>query len=288
VKGLKPTLISVIAMGLLAGSAVGVAAQDADPPKVAYFTGTIGGSAVVGEPTESVVGAAYEFRELVREGPIETSDPRLTGSLTRVLNFDIYPVGSGASPDEEVVVSALREGAVNFLRKPVDIEQMLLAIQKALDFQTTRRSLAYRNRDVELMQDLVVRLNRKLELIVETPGRLSEATRKFLYQLVDALPIGIVVAGSNREIIYANSHVVSAIGHSPEQLSIEWLAEMGVGKVTEEELEGVFDKALGSGPGSVETVFLSQWSFLVMTPLKLIRPDRTERFVALAIRGERM
>ena len=34
--------------------------------------------------------------------------------------------------DEEVVVRALRDGAINFLKKPIDIEQMLLAIEKAL------------------------------------------------------------------------------------------------------------------------------------------------------------
>jgi len=189
--------------------------------------------------------------------------------------------------DEEVVVQSLRDGAVNFLRKPIDIEQMLLAIQKALDFQTIRRSLAYRDRDVAIMQEIVVRLTRELELVVETPGKMSPAAREFLHQLIDALPLGIVVAGSDRQILFANQNVVNAIGQPPERLTAELLQRMGVTKVTEKELATAFSSAVESRPGTIETLVLSRWSFLVMTPLKLLRPDRTEKFVALAIRGER-
>jgi DNA-binding NtrC family response regulator len=189
--------------------------------------------------------------------------------------------------EEDVVVEALREGAINFLRKPIDIEQMLLAIQKALDYQAMRRSLSYRNRHIEIMQELVVRLTHKLELVVETPWKMSVEARDFLRQLVDVLPIGIVVVGSDRQIMYANRTVVSAVGESPEALSIDWLERMGIFKVSQEALEGAFDRTVQASAGAVETLMVSRWAFLVMTPLKLIRPDGSERFVVLAIRGER-
>jgi len=189
--------------------------------------------------------------------------------------------------DEDVVVTALREGAINFLRKPIDIEQMLLAIQKALDYQTLRRSLAYRNRHIEIMQELVVRLSHKLELIVETPWRMSTEARDFLRQLVDALPIGIAVVGSDRRIMYANRVVLKTLGETPISLSTDWLARMGITKVSQEELEQAFDRTATASTGAVETLVISKWAFLVMTPLKLIRPDGSERFVVLAIRGER-
>jgi DNA-binding NtrC family response regulator len=50
--------------------------------------------------------------------------------------------------DEDVVVQALRYGAIDFLRKPIDIEQTLLAIEKAYRFETMRRSQAYRNMNI--------------------------------------------------------------------------------------------------------------------------------------------
>ncbi len=189
--------------------------------------------------------------------------------------------------DEEIVVQALRDGAVNFLRKPIDIEQMLLAIQKALDFQTARRSLAYRNRDVEIMQELVVRLTNELELIVEAPWSMGTKAKEFLVQLIDSLPIGIVVAGPDRKILFANRAVVETVGESPEMLATDWLEQVGVTKVSDSDLDSAFKRALDADAGSIETLLISKWSFLVMTPLKMLRPDGSERFVALAIRGER-
>jgi len=92
VRAIKTTTIFILAVGLLAGSAVGVTAQEEDPAGAAYFTGTIGESTVVGEPTEGVVDGVLEVRGLEREGPIETTDPRLTGSLSRVIDLDVHPV----------------------------------------------------------------------------------------------------------------------------------------------------------------------------------------------------
>ena len=164
---------------------------------------------------------------------------------------------------------------------------MLLSIQKALDYQTVRRSLAYRNRHIEIMQELVVRLTHKLELVVETPWKMSTEAREFLRQLVDVLPIGIVVVGSDRKIMYANQAVVNVVGESPVKLSTDWLEQMGITKVSQDELEQAFDRTATASTGAVETLMVTKWAFLVMTPLKLIRPDGSERFVVLAIRGER-
>lgn len=189
--------------------------------------------------------------------------------------------------DEDIVVQALRAGAINFLKKPIDIEQMLLAIHKALEHQTACRSLAYRNRDIELMQELVVRLTKRLELVVETPKKLSAEATRFLHELVDALPFGIAVLGSDRRLVFANRHVAPQISDPPPQLGTEWLQSVGVRGLDEEEVNKAFRRSMTAVPGSVETVMLSKWAFLVMTPIKLITPEATERFVALAIRGER-
>jgi len=206
---------------------------------------------------------------------------------TKGVGADVEVIVVTGHGGENDVVNALREGAINFLKKPVEIEQMLLAIEKALEHQALRRSLAYRNRDMELMEELVVRLTRKLELVVETPSSLNPKAFDFVKQLVDTLPFGVVVVGSDKRIIFTNEHVVQKTEPPPEQISAEWLAPMGVAGITEEELEAAFNQSIGSEPGTIETVMLSKWAFLVLTPLRLVRPDLTERYVALAIRGER-
>jgi DNA-binding NtrC family response regulator len=189
--------------------------------------------------------------------------------------------------DEDVVVKALREGAINFLKKPIDIEQMLLAIEKALEHQTIRRSLAYKDRDIELMEELVVRLTRKLEVVVETPQELSVKAFSFLSDLVDALPFGVVVTGSQNEVIFANRHVTEKIEPPPTRLEAGWLRTMGITGLQQDQLDVAVASVLASKPGTIETVLLSKWAFLVMTPLTLVKPDSTDRFIAVAIRGER-
>jgi hypothetical protein len=94
VRAIKTTTISILIIGLLAGSAVGVAAHDEASPEATFVTGTVGASTVIGEPVVSVADGVEDVRGLVREGPIEMSDPRLTGSLVRVLNYSFHPVSS--------------------------------------------------------------------------------------------------------------------------------------------------------------------------------------------------
>ncbi len=80
-RAIRTTTISILAVGLLAGSAVGATAQDeeTDLSTPAYVTW------VSGDPTSVMEGtvdeAAREMRGMRVDGiPIEASDPRLTGT----------------------------------------------------------------------------------------------------------------------------------------------------------------------------------------------------------------
>jgi hypothetical protein len=108
VRAIKTSIISILAIGLLAGSAVGVAAQEeeADPMAAAKVTGTIGeGGDLTQEPTENVVDGVLEVRGVVLEGdwPIEMDDPRVTGSISVAINEDVHKV----SDFEDVVARTL-------------------------------------------------------------------------------------------------------------------------------------------------------------------------------------
>jgi hypothetical protein len=104
VRAIKTTTISILAIGLLAGSAVGVAAQEeeAEPSTPAYVTWE-----VTGDPTSVEDGAFDEelgqMRGLVVYGaPVEASDPRLSGLYNYVVN------GNGqklSTPDYALVES---------------------------------------------------------------------------------------------------------------------------------------------------------------------------------------
>ena len=105
-RAIRTTTISILAIGLLAGSAVGVAAQDEDaadmPTGAESFFGTF---AVDWEPTtwgtETIVDGVDQSRGYVNsQGLLETTDPRLTGSVVRASNADAHWVDGR---DENVV-----------------------------------------------------------------------------------------------------------------------------------------------------------------------------------------
>jgi hypothetical protein len=94
---IRSTTISILAVGLLAGSAVGVAAQDeeaaAGPSTPAKVTGTLNQEAgdLVQEPTETVVDGVLEVRGVIAEGDrFEMDDARLTGTVTVAVNVDVH------------------------------------------------------------------------------------------------------------------------------------------------------------------------------------------------------
>ena len=108
-QAVKTTTISILAVGLLAGSAVGVVAQEeeatTEPTTPAKVSGTVGDEQpeILQEPTETVDDGMLEVRGVIWEGiTVEFDDPRLTGTMTGILNEDVHKV----SDFENVVLQA--------------------------------------------------------------------------------------------------------------------------------------------------------------------------------------
>jgi hypothetical protein len=114
VKGLKPTLISAIAIGLLAGSVVGVAAQsdEADAMAASYFTaqqisddvensgwseGAIPGAACTGNAVELVANDLHTGMVL------EATDPRISGQMEAVWSTAACEIRGGEKVWHQIV-----------------------------------------------------------------------------------------------------------------------------------------------------------------------------------------
>ena len=81
-RGIKPTLVTAIAIGLLAGSAVGVAAQDAERAAPVPVTGESREGPCAGQmPSEVIDGVRHE-RSGLCSSTVSFSDPRLEGEAT--------------------------------------------------------------------------------------------------------------------------------------------------------------------------------------------------------------
>jgi hypothetical protein len=106
VKGLKSTLVSAIAIGLLAGSAVGVAAQDDAGMDPAFFTAQFGDG--TGFEDSELEGADPEFgRTLnITEITVDATDPRASGVMDRAVSSRCF--GAEGCPDADVRVLSMR------------------------------------------------------------------------------------------------------------------------------------------------------------------------------------
>ena len=88
-RAIKTSVISILAIGLLAGSAVGVAAQD-DPIETSFLNGTLTVSEAVAPGTETRDGGVTEVRNrFFAGGLLDTDDPRMMGPITAVVNSDV-------------------------------------------------------------------------------------------------------------------------------------------------------------------------------------------------------
>ena len=100
---IKTTTISILAIGLLAGSAVGVAAQDEEAAGATSFTGTgIGGEPIEVEMTEADLGNGFTAVDgFTYRNAWEASDERISGDVIGVVNRIVDPSSSvpGTLPD---------------------------------------------------------------------------------------------------------------------------------------------------------------------------------------------
>ena len=92
-QGLKPTFISTLAIGLLAGSAVGVAAQVAP----VEFTARWAGGPMVREISTNAADDVVQYRHgaFRPQVLVAASDPRLTGDVSLAVNWDEYAASGG-------------------------------------------------------------------------------------------------------------------------------------------------------------------------------------------------
>jgi hypothetical protein len=87
VKGLKTTTISILTLGLLAGSTLGAAAQDEPSMDGAAVTGTASWLRELSAGTESSADGIVAVEDVVHVHSWTASDPRLGGDLTYTGNW---------------------------------------------------------------------------------------------------------------------------------------------------------------------------------------------------------
>ena len=192
--------------------------------------------------------------------------------------------------DEASAIQALRDGAMNFLKKPVDIDQLILSAQKALEKLRSSRSLKYRTRELQLATQVIGRITTENKLFVDLRSTVPQATLKFAVQLLDAIPIGLLAVDQDMNVLYMNRPCTQPFGDQPEKVDEEFLrklATIGIKDLTLELLKSTVDRIAGASIGTIETISTGQYAYISLVPLKVSRESGEQNVVMIILRGER-
>lgn len=192
--------------------------------------------------------------------------------------------------DESSAIQAMRDGAINFLRKPIDLEELVIAVKRAIEHLNIVRNLKYRTRELELSKQLIAKITKEKEIIIDVRNHARKSALEFAQQLIDSLPMGIVAVDRDMKLCYMNRHLAEKVKIRPQQaLDEEFLknlSKVGIQGLSYESLAAI-NKLFESPPGTIETIRIGEYAYLILLSMMVVTEEKTERVVVLAMRGER-
>ena len=192
--------------------------------------------------------------------------------------------------DEASAIQALRDGAVNFLKKPVDLEELVLAVEKGLEKLHTERSLKYRTRELELSKQIVAKITGEKEIVVDVRDNTRKPARDFAQRILDAMPVGLAILDRDMKMPYVNAQLATAIEYQPEKIDeqfVQSLTKMGIKGLSYESLMSSVNKVFESPKGTLEIMSVGKYAYLILTTITILREEKQEEVVLIGIRGAR-
>lgn len=152
---------------------------------------------------------------------------------------DIEGVMITGYADHQLAVKALRAGAFDYIIKPVDLDELLISVTKALERIKLNRNRLYRDRELKISAEIITRMNIELERKIEERTTELNQTQSQLFQASKLATLGEMSAGLAHEINQPLAGIM---------LILEYLrGSKKTGKLTDEEFEIKLDniKKLG-------------------------------------------
>lgn len=192
--------------------------------------------------------------------------------------------------NEEMVINAMREGADNFLTKPVDIEHLLVAVDKAYEKVRLKRALARKSRDLELANMMLARLTGRGDLIIDLRDVSDRHGKEIGQQLFDLAILPIVAVDEDMNCVYGNKPFCHIFDGDLSDVRTRWdeaLPLIGIHNLSYDTFTEKARSLFKAEMNSADTVELSEYSYIIFTKMVVLLPDREVPLVSVLFRGER-
>lgn len=189
--------------------------------------------------------------------------------------------------DEEAAIQAMREGATNYLRKPIDLDQLFIAIQKALEQLSLKRSVLFRTRELELANEIVAKITSRKELLIDIRDGAPQAALDFAESLIDTIPLNLFVLDAEQNVLFVNRVVKERAGEAAFAISEALFKKMGLAELSLDHFARTAAQVLEQQSPLVESIEVSKYAFVMMTKLFVVTDDGTRKVLLVVLRGER-
>ena len=141
---------------------------------------------------------------------------------------DIEGIMVTGHKDQQLAIQAVRAGAIDYITKPINLDDLIFAIQKAIERINLNRNRLYRNRELKLTSEIITKMNDELEKKITERTETLKSTQVQLFQTSKLATLGEMAAGLAHELNQPLAGISLISRH------LQKLAERG--KLTEEEI----------------------------------------------------
>ncbi|MBF0387240.1 MAG: response regulator [Candidatus Omnitrophica bacterium] len=148
---------------------------------------------------------------------------------------DIEGIVVTGQKDEALAIESLRAGAVDYLTKPINLDELLISIEKAVENINLNRDRLYRSREIKITSEIIAKMNQELERRIDDRTRELSQTQAQLFQTSKLATLGEMSAGMAHEInqplggialVCANIKKAMERGKFTEQMLVKDIADI--------------------------------------------------------------
>lgn len=182
--------------------------------------------------------------------------------------------------DEDTAIQAMRDGAINYIRKPMDLDQLILATQKAVDKLHLQRAYLYKARELELTHEIIAKITEERELIVDLRDGLRVKARNFTLNLINTIPIPLVLTDEDMNVDFINKYFVRIYGYTPKRIEEDFMKKLGLKSTEIKKVREGIHKSYETGEPRIITVN-KQKQIIIIKIFLMTNEGRKERVLII-------